>query len=373
SPAKSGTPSAPIVFRAQPGANVFVTSTTSGFKLSSRSWITVDGFIIQGTGDDGIYVSGGSNLTLTNNTISYSGLPQSGEIERGIYLSGVSNSTVTGNATHHNTEAGIYLSSSTNHVLVGGNRSWANARGYVRAAPGIDVRGYDNVVTGNTTFANEDTGLQFYNGAARNTVTNNLTYDNGDHGIDNLGATNQVIVANTVFHNVTAGINREGGSTGGYVVNNISVNNGIDSPRTKSNIRVDATSTSGTSVDWNLTWLNTSAVDYIWGKTSYSSLSAFRSATGMETHGIEANPLFVNSTAGDFSLTLDSPAVDSAFADATSQPSVDLLGKPRVDVPGVIDTGAGSRTYDDRGALELQSTSGGATTTSTTKLRTRRS
>jgi len=70
--------------------------------------------------------------------------------------------------------------------------------------------GADNIILFNRTHDNEDSGLQFYNGATRNIVAVNLAYRNGDHGIDNLGATNQTILGNTVFQNVTAGINLEG-------------------------------------------------------------------------------------------------------------------------------------------------------------------
>src|SRR5438034_10564128 len=110
----------------------------------------------------------------------------------------------------------------------------------------------------------------------------NLAYQNGDHGIDNLGATSQTIVGNTVFQNVTAGINLEGGSTGGAVANNISVDNGLNSPRTVGDIRVDGTSQTGTTVDSNLVYLHGPGTYYVWGTTNYPSLSAFASASGQE-------------------------------------------------------------------------------------------
>ena len=59
-------------------------------------------------------------------------------------------------------------------------------------------------------------------GANNTIVKDNVSYNNGDHGIDVLNSTNTVIVANTIYHNVTAGINLEGGkgttaSSGGTV------------------------------------------------------------------------------------------------------------------------------------------------------------
>jgi parallel beta-helix repeat protein len=354
SPARSGTADLPIAYRAAPDNLVVVTggATGSGFKLSSRSWITISGFTVSGSPSHGISATAGSHLTITSNDVSGAGEPVSGYTKRGIYLSDVADSLVSGNVTHDNSEAGIYLADTSSGITVSGNRSFRNARGYTRAAPGIDVRGVDNVVTRNVTFDNEDTGLQFYNGAKRNVVAGNLTYGNGDHGIDDLGAVDQIITGNTVYDNVAAGINLEGGSTGGSVFNNISVDNGVDSPRTKSDIRVDKTSTDGTTIDWNLVSVPAGYVVYVWGSASYTSLSAFRAATGQEVHGIESAPLWADPSAGDFHLVAGSPAVDSAWSSAPGALDADIEGVARFDDPDVTDSGDGVRSYDDRGAYE---------------------
>src|SRR5206468_1498636 len=167
----------------------------------------------------------------------------------------------------------------------------------------------------------------------------------------------QTIIGNTVVQNVTGGINLEGGSTGGTVRNNISVNNGINSPRTKGNIRVDANSISGTTVEYDVVQISSPNVLFVWGSTSYKTLSAFRTATGQEQHGIQADPLFASAADGDFRLLAGSPAVDSADSGAPGEQTVDLAGAPRVDDPATVDNGVGPRTYDDRGAYELQPTS----------------
>jgi parallel beta-helix repeat protein len=354
SPARSGTAGSPVTYRAASGGAVVVTggASGSGFKLSSRSWITIAGFTVKGSLGNGINLSSGSHLTITGNDVSGSGKPVSGYTKRGIYLSAVTDSVVSGNVTHGNTEAGIYLDASSARDTISANTSYGNARGYTRAAPGIDVRGDDNTVVGNVTFGNEDTGLQFYKGAQRNLVADNVTYGNGDHGIDDLGATDQVITGNTVYDNVTAGINLEGGSVGGSVYDNISVDNGVGSPRTKSDIRVDAASIAGTSVDWNLVDVPSGYVVYVWGSTSYKSLSAFRTATGQEAHGIQADPRWVDRAGGDFHLLAGSPAIDSAWSSAPGAQATDVEGATRFDDPTVTDTGTGVRTYDDRGAYE---------------------
>ena len=66
---------------------------------------------------------------------------------------------------------------------------------------------------------------------------NNVVYKNGDHGIDILASTGEHVVSNTVYKNVDSGIELQS-NAGGQLANNISVDNGINSPRTKGNIRV---------------------------------------------------------------------------------------------------------------------------------------
>ena len=96
---------------------------------------------------------------------------------------------------------------------------------------------------------------------------------------------------------------------------------------------------------------------FVWGSTSYKTLSAFRTATGQEQHGVQADPLFVSATVDDFHLLEGSPAIDSADSSAPGEQTADFAGAPRVDDPATVDTGVGPRSYDDRGAYEFQPTS----------------
>jgi parallel beta-helix repeat protein len=377
--AHSGSAGSPIVVTPAAGASVTVSGMANGFKVSSKSYITIRGFTVRGTTSYGIYVTGGSsnvtvsgnsvrdttsygihikdssNITVSGNDVSGAGQQLSGSTKYGIKFANSTSSLVSANTSHDNSEAGVFLDGTTSGVRVTGNHTFGNARGYTRAAPGIDVRGHDNTIDRNISHDNEDSGLQFYSGSHDNLVVDNLSYRNGDHGIDDLNSTRQRIISNTVYKNVTAGINVEGSSPGATIENNIAVDNGINSPRTKSNIRVDSNSTSGTTVDFNLVYLSVSGqVMYVWGSSSYPSLAAFR-ATGQETHGVQANPRWVSAASGDFHLLADSPAIDSANSGVSGETSTDLEGKSRVDAPSTPNTGTGPRSYDDRGAFEFQS------------------
>jgi parallel beta-helix repeat protein len=352
----SGTSTASIAFTAAPGASVILSGQVSGFTISGRSWVTVSNFSVTGTSGYGISVTNSAHITLSGNHVTYSGQPVSGQTKAGIRLNNTTDSLVSGNTADHNSYAGIELMSGSTRNEVTGNLTFNNAREYERAAPGIRLHSAPgNVVDGNVSHHNEDSGIEAYSGSNNSLIYNNVTYNNGDHGIDNYVTTGQRIIANTAYKNVTAGINVEGGSTGATLANNISVDNGIKSPRTHSNIRIEAGSTSGTTLDYDLVNLTTSDVMLIWNSTSYSSLASFQAASGQETHGIQADPRWQSQSTGDFHLTAGSPAIDSANAGASGQPSADVEANPRVDDPATANTGVGPRPYDDRGAYEFQS------------------
>src|SRR6266540_2306124 len=391
----SGAPGSPIVFSAAPGASVTVSGQANGFKLAGKSYVTIQGFTVANTSSYGFYVSSSSsNVIVSGNTVSniasngiydttlssnvtVSGNTVSGTQSHAIYVSPSSSNvtvndnqvsgitgygfwansssgvTVSGNTISNTSNYGLHVDTSSN-VTVSGNEAFGNARGYSRAAPGIDGRGYNNTVDRNISHDNEDSGFQFYTGSHDNLVVDNLSYGNGDHGIDDLGSTNQRIISNTVYDNVAAGINVEGSSTGATIENNIAVDNGINSPRTSGNIRVDSTSTTGTTVNYNLVFLSVPDVMYQWGSDKYDSLQAFRAATGMESHGDQDDPSWVSAASGDFHLLAGSPAIDSADSAVSGETSTDLEGLPRADDPDTHNSGAGVRKYDDRGAYEFQ-------------------
>lgn len=353
----SGTAASPIVFTALPGAVVVITGQKNGFSISDRSWVRVNGFTVTHTSEYGISVSNSSHVTLSNNHVSYAGQPLSGQAKYGIRLGNVTESLVVGNSVDHNTNAGIALVAGSTRNDVKGNRSFDNAKVFERAAAGIRLYGsHANKIERNISHDNEDSGIEL-DKSHDNVVSNNIGYRNGDHGIDATGGSSGTrILANTIYGNLTAGINVEGGSTGVTVANNISADNGIDSPRTDSNIRVDAASVSGTSVDYDLVYLGGGKHFLIWSSVGYRSLAAFQAATGQELHGIEADPRWRNPAAGNFHLSPRSPAIDSASSRVRRQPAADINGARRTDDPATPNTGVGKRQYDDRGALEFQPT-----------------
>ncbi len=349
----SGTAGAPITFTAGPGATVVIQGGTSGFKISSKSYVTVTGFTVTSTTGNGISASSAAHLVIAANRVTLAGKPVSGSTKPGIKLSGVIASTISGNTTDHNSDAGIYASSSSNGNLFSHNTSFANARGYVRAAAGIDLRGSTgNVLDGNVVHDNEDSGINIWTTATGTLVTNNVTYNNGDHGIDIHNTDGARIIANTVVGNYDSGIEFTG-SPNGTVANTISSDNGVASTRTRGQIRVDSASRTGISLDFDVLFLSAPGTMVDWAGKIYPSVAAFRTATGEEPAGIEGNPAFRDRAAADFHLTEGSPAIDAANSGITGAPATDFDAAGRVDDPTVTDTGSGPRSYDDRGAFEF--------------------
>ena len=359
----------PITFTANAG--VTISGGTRAFAISSRSYIVVNGFTVRGTSSYGISVSGGSNIVISHNTVSFAGRPVSGSTAAGIYLSGLAGGTVSGNVSHDNSAHGIYLTGTTTGVTVQGNTSYHNAYQYQRNANGINDIAPGNSIIRNVTYGNEDSGINIYPGANNTLVADNVTYDNGDHGIDDYNVTGGRIIGSTVFYNCADGINVEGTSGNYDIENNVSVDNAtgaivnptpINPPgaytnkcnRRVGNIGVYDSAPATTTANYNLVWQDGPGAEYVWAGTVYSTQAALHAATGQEAKGIFASPRFVNAAAWNLQLTKGSPAIDSANSGATGEQTTDILGKARVDDPATPNTGAGPRRYDDRGAYEFQ-------------------
>jgi parallel beta-helix repeat protein len=375
-PQHQGSAGNPITFSALPGVTVTGdgSGTGSAFRLTNTSYITIDGFGVSDTTEDGIYVYGSNHITVSNNHVSSVGSIESGKERSGIMFNATTDSTISGNTTDHNSLHGIMLSGSCSNITVSNNTTYANASVTTRVANGILVNNSSgNTIIHNVAYANEDTGLGFYAGSTNNQIVGNLTYGNGDHGIDLNGAPNNIIVSNSVQGNVTTGINLEGdtapGSGGSTVQNNISTDNGLDSPSgLYGNIRVDIASQSGTTLDYNMVYrdINNAGKGTMitWGITEYQNMAQFHDVTGQESHGLQMDPMWVSPATpalrppsvnvGDYHLKAGSPAIDSANSDAANQPLLDIEGNQRADEPDTLNSGAGTRAYDDRGAYEYQ-------------------
>ncbi|WP_441250504.1 right-handed parallel beta-helix repeat-containing protein [Kitasatospora sp. McL0602] len=365
----SGAPGAPVTIKAATAGGPVVTGGASGFVVTGRSYVTIDGFTVTRTTGTGIALSSSDHLTVSHNTVSYAGQPVSGQNAIGVDLTNVRDSLLLGNVSDHNSFHGFRLGGGSTGDTVQSNEASYNAEGWQRNANGLDVVSPGNLVEDNVFHDNEDSGLQYYSGGDNNVAVDNVLYDNGDHGIDNNGVSGGVLVGNTVHGNCTDGINVEGSSSNFTVENNIATDNAIntacahgpagrDGAGRAGEIGIYDTATSGTTVDWNLTHSSVAGAKlYQWGGTGYSTLSGFQ-ATGQGAHELLADPKYAAAASGDLRLTTGSPAIDSANSGAPDEPSTDANGATRADDPATVNTGAGSRAYDDRGAYEFAGQAG---------------
>ena len=355
-----GTPVRTYGFRLTSAANgaavrgfTVVDVRSVGVRADAVSGAVLDDLDVSGSGTHGIELVGGSGNTVQN-------VDSHDNTSIGVRLMNEQNSKVLSSQTHDNHNHGVSLQGgSGNRVAMVRSFENVNMPGAPRTATGIDVSSSSTSATieQNTTFGNGDSGIQIYPSSPNALVRRNVSYDNGDHGIDVAGSPGVRIISNTVVGHPTAGINVEASGAGvasvnATIRNNISVNNGITGTATRGDIRVDAVSLNGATLDRDLVWNTDGTAPIIrWGNTSYSSLTAFRSATGQETNGISADPRL----GGSFALTSGSPALDAADARVSGWLASDRDGKQPFDQASVPNTGAGTPPYADLGALELTS------------------
>jgi len=362
-------------------AGVFVDGTTA---LGANNAV-VRNVTATGSGGNGIRVTSGDGVTVTDVTVS-------GSARVGVLLQGATNSIVSSSETYENQREGVSIQGGSGdvveNVLTHNNANHTDLESdgvtFKRLAPGINVTNWQppagaalvaasNItVQRNVSYGNDDSGIQVYGGSRNITVRRNLTYDNGDHGIDISQASTGVnVVSNTVIGNFTAGINIESnadGSAGSQaaVRDNIAINNG-NGTRTRGDIRVDQPSTTtGTTIDHDLVFDSAGGTLYQWGNLPndpvtgapgganlFSSQESLWTATGQEQHGVQGDPkLDANNAPG-----VGSPAIDAADSTAPGWTSTDLYGHSPVDDPVVSDTGTGTPSYADLGAIEQTSVS----------------
>src|SRR4051812_23461205 len=361
-PAISGTASSPVTITRWPGRSPTVTgATTYGAAIVSRSYVVLSGFTFTGTTLDGIYVSNSDHITVTGNVVSDAGDPRQGAPAPGISLPSSTPSTLSLNSSDHNSSHGFYVAGTSTGNTVEGNEASYNAEGWRRNANGIDVIAPGNTILRNVVHDNDDSGLNFYTGGDDNLATLNVSYDNGDHGIDDFNVTGGRLIGNTIYRNCTSGINVEGTSGHYLVADNVAVDNavypaydGISCARRAGNIGIWDSAPATTTVDHNLVWLSKSGTMYVFG-SSYKSLQAMQAATGQESAGVQGDPGFAAPGSWNLRLTSGSPAIDRGDSGLPGVQDRDIVGAPRVrDATADNSEAAGPRLYDDLGAFEFQ-------------------
>lgn len=344
--------------------NIRINGTTN---YGAVSYVTVEGFTTTRAKQIGIYVQGDDSpvvyntyCTIQNCTNSYSGAGQGIRIRYG------DNCRVINTKSFRNTYyAGIYVGASR-YCTVEGCESYENDHPYGlrRGVNGIRIAdtSTDITVDNNRVHHNEDTGLDII-GASNVLCRNNVSYYNIDHGYDHNNATNATHIGDVSFGNDHDGISIENTSSGIKIYNCIIVSN----MRKRTHLETGAVypcrelfyaGTSGLESNYNIIWnpgivQGQSSFPLVkYAGTNYYTLSDYQTGTGKDLQSLSGDPLFADTTAFNFSLRCNSPAIDNGRSDdLTNWKATDAVGNARYDMP-VANSGTGNYPWTDRGAYE---------------------
>ncbi|MBR7833335.1 PKD domain-containing protein [Actinospica durhamensis] len=180
-------------------------------------------------------------------------------------------------------------------------------------------------------------------GGSGDVITTDVIVNSNGPSVALNGTTSSDVTANTLNQYCGTGIDVTNGSTSASVENNVvegmSVNPSVcgSTAAAEAQLQVDAASVTGTSADYNVSENEGSSYPnvYSWDGHYYTTAAAFEAATGQGAHDVSG-----------------APVIDSANSDAPGELSTDLYGNARVDDPDVANTGAGTFSYYDRGAIE---------------------
>jgi hypothetical protein len=326
----SGTASQPILFRGFPGETARITvggSSRSDTVRISGSFNVLSGVQVSDSGAQGVAISGSHNVIfdceIFNNHLSTAyGATGSGV---NIVL-GTQDNRVYANRIHHNgsvanQDHGLYIKGSTADIAwndVGFNASYG-AQLYEGA--GSTFTGV--IVRNNVFHDNRNSGIIVSKGASGASVFNNIFYGNTQAGIqvNYTPVSNLSVFNNTSYRNGTWEYDILTGSTV-TLKNNIAFS-------TSGNVMRVGTAVSAFTSDFNL--FGPSTVKFSYRGTTYSSLSAYRSASGKDASSRQGDPLLVDPASGNFLLRSGSPALDHGTG--TGAPTVDRFGVVRPQGP----------------------------------------
>ena len=184
-----------FVFTAAPGATVTLSGKTNGFTVVNTAWNTINGFAVTGTSGTRNFGVGLVGHHVVGKSCEFRRAAAVGADEVGDLVSQHDGVCGGRERADHNSYAGIELNAGSTGNEVRGNLTFSNAQQFQRAAPGIRLyQAPGNTVDRNISHDNEDSGIECYTGSNNTLIYGNVSYNNGDHGIDDLSCTGQRII-----------------------------------------------------------------------------------------------------------------------------------------------------------------------------------
>ena len=329
--------------------NNVVTNCATGWGEAITITGNVDGFLIESNSvheiaNIGIVAAGNYSYITAPSAVNYA--------RNGI----IRNNEVYNCMSAIATSAGIYLDGSAN-CIVERNKVYQNGAGIsiggeqptgIGASPSSGHRLYNNLVYNNAiTGIFIGTGTSNSSNPVQNTTIYNNTFYKNRTGANINGVTT---IDNT---SVSALANNFGGDVLLQNINGVTMQNNIIYPLNskRAMVALGGYIISNFASDYNNYYRedNTPLIDVTAisfnGSTltgSYSTLSSFTSATGLEANSFFGNPSFTNATSFDFSLTGQSVGINKGnlVYSATLSGMIDYASFPRVYNNVRIDAGA---------------------------------
>jgi parallel beta-helix repeat protein len=299
----------------------------SGVRVEASKGVRIEGNYIRNNHSFGIKVKDATGVMILGNDISAN--------DTGIELSGsIGGTIISSNRIHDNNRMvtssrggnGIVFTKTTGLVKATGNQIWGNrARhltdsGYDGGA--FEVYGASDLwITGNLLWNNNNVMETGTDGAAcsRITFARNVAFGPGSVPRETQGLILRCASSSLFANNTFDGID----TFAFYVSTSGAYAGSIAGLRIENNVVVRGRAYSLGSglptsvvIDYNLALQGGSTADYanhlafVEGRGNTDSLAEFRAWTGYDTHGLQADPRFVNRVAHDYRLQIGSPAID---------------------------------------------------------------
>ena len=134
----------------------------------------------------------------------------------GLYAYQASGLVIRGNEVHHSVKYGIDPHTNSNQLLIEDNLSHHNGKHGIILAEGCS----SSIIRNNETHNNSLHGIVIYQQSNHNWIEGNISYANGTQGININNSDKNTVRNNIVFDNTQAGIGIASGSNDNLVVNN---------------------------------------------------------------------------------------------------------------------------------------------------------
>ena len=301
----------------------------SGIRINGSRNVRVENNLVRDNHSFGIKVKDSTGVRVANNEIRNN--------DTGIELSGsVAGTVITGNRIHHNNRMvtssrggnGIVFTKTSGLITVSGNRLWGNRARHLTDS-GYDGGAFevyassDLRITGNVMWDNNnvmETGTDGSAPCSHISFTRNVAYGPGTVANETQGMILRCASSSLIANNTFDGLD----TFAFYVTGSGSFAGSIGGLRIENNIVLRGRSYSlGTAlpgslvIDHNLDFPGGSTAEYadhlafVEGHGNTDSLAEFRSWTGFDAHGIQANPRLVDRAKHDYRLRAGSPAIDA--------------------------------------------------------------